>query len=72
MEKPALEIIEAFGGLTKMAHALGHKHVTTVQSWKETGRIPRWRVWEIEHAADRHGVKLSRAARAYLKNKRVA
>ena len=51
-------IINEFGGLTKMARALGHKYVTTVQGWRDSGRIPPWRRLEIAAAAAREGVKL--------------
>lgn len=56
----AQHIIERFGGLTKMAKALGHKHVTTVQGWKNSGKIPSYRIFEIEAAAKRLGIDLSK------------
>lgn len=36
----AERIIRDFGGITAMANALGHKHASTVQGWKERGVIP--------------------------------
>ena len=33
-------IIEAFGGIAPLATALGHRNPSTVQGWKERGRIP--------------------------------
>jgi hypothetical protein len=51
-------VIEAFGGLTKTARALGHRNVTTVQWWKKSGRIPAWRRPEIRAAAKRAGLLL--------------
>ncbi len=54
----AQRIIDRFGGLTKTARALGHRHVTTVQGWKNKGSIPSWRMFEIEAAADRLGIDL--------------
>jgi hypothetical protein len=36
----AEHIIEIFGGKAAMAHALGHKHPTTVQGWQKRGFIP--------------------------------
>lgn len=37
---PAEHIISKFGGLSATARALGHKHPTTVQGWRESGIIP--------------------------------
>lgn len=47
---PASRVIAVFGGLTRTAEALG-KSISTVQGWKERGRIPpeHWR--EIMDAA---------------------
>jgi hypothetical protein len=39
-------IIEKFGGITALARALGHKHPTTVQGWKDRKFIP------AKHQAD--------------------
>lgn len=50
-------IIQVFGGLTKTARALGHKHCTTVQGWRKSGNIPDWRKGEILQAADQAGVR---------------
>lgn len=60
MTTPSLadQVIEAFGGLTATAKALGHKHVTTVHGWRTTGRIPRWRYPELRDAAARLGKTL--------------
>jgi hypothetical protein len=55
---PVDQLLAAFGGLTKTARALGHRHVTTVQSWRKRGRVPAWRLPEIRVAADRAGVRL--------------
>jgi TorA maturation chaperone TorD len=33
-------VIESFGGLSRLAKALGHSHVTTVQGWRDRGAIP--------------------------------
>lgn len=60
------DLIDAFGGLSEMARALGHKHVTTVQGWKESNRIPHWRHREILEAADRHGVNIPASVQASL------
>lgn len=51
-------IISKFGGLRAMAKALGHKHPTTVQGWKVSGRIPSWRMAEIREAANIAGIEL--------------
>lgn len=52
------EVIAAFGGLSAAARALGHKHVSTVQGWQESGRIPSWRRKEILEAAAKAKVDL--------------
>lgn len=52
------KIIQAFGGLSAMSRALGHKHVTTVHGWKVRGRIPSWRWPEIREAAEAQGIEL--------------
>jgi len=41
------QLVEAFGGISPMAKALGHDYPSTVQGWKERGVIPRWRINEI-------------------------
>lgn len=51
-------IIERFGGVRPMAKMLMHKNPSTVQSWKNSGRIPYWRRAEIESAAKRQEIKL--------------
>lgn len=51
-------IIGLFGGINAMARALGHRNASTVQGWKESGRIPRWRRLEVIAAAQRQGIAL--------------
>lgn len=52
------EVIAAFGGLTPMAKALGHKHITTIDSWRKAKRIPHWRRHEIAEGAAKANVRL--------------
>jgi hypothetical protein len=52
------KIIEAFGGVTALSRALGHKNATTVQGWKKSDKIPPWRHKAIVDAAAEVGVKL--------------
>ena len=52
-------IIDRFGGLSALARALGHKHVTTVQGWKLRGVIPAQRQQEVLDAALRLGIELA-------------
>lgn len=54
---PAHYVIGKFGGLTKTANAVG-LGVTTVQGWKERGRIPQDHWQNIIEAARGIGVKL--------------
>lgn len=58
---PAAVIIERFGGLTALARALGHKHVTTVQGWRDSGRIPAKQQPLVLAAAERCGVDVQPA-----------
>lgn len=51
-------VIQAFGGLSATARALGHHHASTVHGWLRSGRIPRWRTNEIIAAAQRLHVEL--------------
>lgn len=48
-QSPADKVIEAFGGLTKTARAVGVA-VTTVQGWKERKRVPQehWSAIRVE------------------------
>lgn len=60
-DAPAREVdsvIAAFGSVTELARALGHRNITTVHGWYRSGRIPPWRRLEIAEAAGRHGVPL--------------
>lgn len=56
---PLDPLIDAFGGLSKMARTLGHRHVTTIDGWRRAGRIPRWRLPEVMAGAERMGISLS-------------
>jgi len=58
MKFRAKPIIEAFGGLSKTAAALGHKNVTTVQYWLEQDAIPDWRMHQIREAAAKEDISL--------------
>jgi len=55
------QVVDAFGGLSATARALGHRHVSTVHGWLKAGRIPGWRYHEIRQAAERDGVELPAA-----------
>jgi hypothetical protein len=55
---PAVAIIKKFGGMSALARALGHKHVTTVQGWRDSGRIPAKQQPLVLAAADRVGVRI--------------
>lgn len=51
-------IIDRFGGVRALAGALGHKHHTTVQGWKDRGVIPPRQHQAIWDAAQDVGVGL--------------
>lgn len=61
MATQAERIIERFGGLTKLADALGHKFPTTVQGWKVRGRIPSSQQDAVLRAARERGLDLEPA-----------
>jgi hypothetical protein len=54
----AANVIEKFGGLSRLARALGHKNPTTVQGWQDSGFIPAHRMAEVLAAAKREGIEL--------------
>jgi hypothetical protein len=54
-------IIERFGGLSALARALGHRHPTTVQGWKQRGIIPARQQQQVLAAAQREGIALNPA-----------
>ncbi len=55
----AEHIISKFGGLAALSRALGHKHPTTVQGWKERGVIPARQQADVLAAAQELGLALS-------------
>lgn len=54
---PAEHVISRFGGLTKAARALGYA-VSTVQGWKDRGKIPQDHWKHIIAAANAEGITL--------------
>lgn len=59
--KPVDRIIQKFGGLSKMAKALGHEYPTTVQGWRDRGTIPAKHIPTLIEVAAAHGIELSYA-----------
>lgn len=57
---PVREIMSLFGGLKKMAAALGHKNHSTIYGWVRSGKIPSWRDAELRAATMRCDVKIPR------------
>ena len=55
----AERIIDRFGTMAALARALGHRHPTTVQGWKQRGFIPSHRHQEVIEAGRREGVGLT-------------
>ena len=56
---PAERIIECFGGISALARALGHRHPTTVQGWRQRGVIPARRQADVLAAARAQNLALS-------------
>ena len=56
-ENLAERVIEAFGGLTKTHKATGWP-ISTIQGWKDSGRIPDWRRDGIIEAARNSNISL--------------
>lgn len=55
---PSEHIIEKFGGLTKLARARGVP-VSTVQGWKERGKIPQDHWFPIIEAGKDDGIAIA-------------
>ena len=51
-------IISKFGGLTRLADALGHKHPTTVQGWRKRGVVPLRQIARVVGAAKKRKISL--------------
>lgn len=56
--KKVAEIIEAFGGLTRMSK-LTNTPYSTVKSWRDSGNIPEYRWDGIERAARNNQIDLN-------------
>lgn len=54
----AKRIIEKFGSMSKLAQALGHRNVTTVQGWAERGYIPPRKHQSVWVAAKANGIEI--------------
>lgn len=57
----AADIIDQLGGTVSVARALDLAP-TTVSSWKQSGKIPKWRMDGIAALASEKGVSLSKQA----------
>ncbi|WP_405055331.1 carph-isopro domain-containing protein [Acetobacter senegalensis] len=57
-DNPVREIVSLFGGLTKMASALGHRSHSTIYGWVRAGKIPDWRDGELREAQRRLGIEI--------------
>ncbi|GFE98074.1 carph-isopro domain-containing protein [Gluconobacter sp. Gdi] len=55
------QLVDLFGGMKKMAVALGHRSHTTIYGWIRSDRIPPWRESEIREAAIALGVDVDEA-----------
>ena len=57
-QSQAERIIDKFGGISALARALGHKHPTTVQGWKDRKFIPARHQTEVLKRARELGIDL--------------
>lgn len=56
-ENIATRVVDAFGGLTKASRATGIP-ISTIDSWRDSGKIPSWRRPALIAAAEREGLDL--------------
>lgn len=56
---PAERVIQRFGGLTKLATALGHRRPTTVQGWLVRGVVPVRQIPKVIATGRKLGIELS-------------
>jgi hypothetical protein len=54
----ARDIVEAFGGINKMARTCGFP-VATVQYWKSRNKIPEWRWDKIKQVAQLRNIEIN-------------
>ena len=59
--KPVDRIILRFGGLTKLATALGHENPTTVQGWRDRGVVPSRQIPRVIEAGKAQAIALTPA-----------
>lgn len=59
MASAAEDVIQRFGGISKMADAMGHKYVTTVAAWKKRRLIPAHQHAAVMAAALKAGINLT-------------
>jgi hypothetical protein len=59
MREATERVIGLFGGITGLARALGHRHPTTVQGWRDRGRVPSEQIPEVIDAGRKAGVSLT-------------
>jgi len=57
----AMKIIQRFGGVTRLARALGHRHTTTVDGWRRRGWIPGPQQQGVLDKARELGIDLTEA-----------
>jgi|GEM_PF-5849063 len=58
---PVEKIIGAFGGLSALARAMGHRNPTTVQGWRDRGCVPARQIPGVIAAAERLKLPLALA-----------
>ena len=55
VQTPVEKIIDAFGGISALARAMGHKNPSTVQGWRDRGCVPARQIPSVIAVAERLG-----------------
>jgi len=59
MENTIDRVIDAYGGLAGLARALGHRNSSTVQGWRNRGRVPITKIRDVIALAKAKGLEFT-------------
>ncbi len=65
-DTPAAQLILWLGGSAEVARQLGHRNITTVYGWFQSGNIPDWRKAELRDLLRRKRRRLPKHLRGVL------